>query len=93
MATGTALAITVPRYYFFPAMAGYACLGPARSVFLGLLDRLPERDPLEDVSDVEPEETRIVDYEELGRADVPDEGGRPGSLLGPRSGPRIEPLD
>lgn len=96
MATGTALAITVPRYYFFPAMAGYACLGLARSVFLGLLDRLPERDPLEDVSDVEPEETRIVDYEELGREDGPGEGaedGRPGPLLGPRSGPRIEPLD
>ena len=25
--------------------------------------------------------------------DVPDEGGRPGSLLRQRSGPRIEPLD
>ena len=62
------LAVTVPYYWIFPAMVGYALWGFLRSVFLGLLDRLPERDPLLDEepdsldSDVEPRE---VDYHEL----------------------------
>ncbi len=62
------LAVTVPSYWFFPAMVGYALWGLLRSVFLGLLQRSPERDPLldeepdEEDSDVEPRE---VDYHEL----------------------------
>lgn len=62
------LAVTVPYYWFFPAIVGYALWGLVRSVFLGLLQRLPERDPLLDEepddedSDVEPRE---VDYHEL----------------------------
>ena len=62
------LAVTVPYYWFFPAIVGYALWGLLRSVFLGLLQRLPERDPLldeepdDDDSDVEPRE---VDYQEL----------------------------
>jgi CDP-diacylglycerol--serine O-phosphatidyltransferase len=72
--TSTTLAITVPRYFFFPALALYAFLGLARSVFLGLLDRLPDRDPLEDRAEGEPEETRLLDIGELGREGEPDEG-------------------
>ncbi len=64
IATSAALAITVPRYFLFPALAFYAFLGLARSVFLGLLDRLPDRDPLEDRAEGESEETRLVDYGE-----------------------------
>ena len=62
------LAVTVPYYWFFPAIVGYALWGLLRSVFLGLLQRLPERDPLLDEepdamdSEVEPRE---VDYQEL----------------------------
>ena len=73
IATSTVLAITVPRYFLFPAMALYAFLGLARSVFLGLLDRLPDRDPLEDRVEGEPEETRFLDIGELGREEAPDE--------------------
>lgn len=62
------LAVTVPYYWSFPAIVGYALWGLLRSVFIGLLQRLPERDPLLDEepddpdSDVEP---RDVDYQEL----------------------------
>ena len=67
MAGGLGLAVAFPAYWFFPAFAAYALWGLLRSVFLGLLDRLPERDPLMDTpdemeSDVEP---RDVDYHEL----------------------------
>ncbi len=67
MAGGLALAVAFPAYWFFPMFAAYALWGLLRSVFLGLLDRLPERDPLMDTpdeleSDVEP---RDVDYHEL----------------------------
>ncbi|MEJ2343300.1 MAG: CDP-diacylglycerol--serine O-phosphatidyltransferase [Gemmatimonadales bacterium] len=74
LSIGTALAITVPRYSFFLALALYAVLGLGRSVFLGLLDRLPDRDPLEDRAEDEPEETRVLDYGELGPQGH-DEGG------------------
>lgn len=74
IAASTALAITVPRYFLFPALALYAGLGLARSVFLGLLDRLPDRDPLEDKAEGELEETRLLDIGELGREEAPDEG-------------------
>ena len=56
-----------PAYGFFPILIGYTLRGLLRSVFLGLLERLPERDPLLDTpesadSDVEPRE---LDYHEL----------------------------
>ena len=56
-----------PAYAFFPVLVGYTLWGLLRSVFLGLLERLPERDPLLDApestdADVEP---RDLDYHEL----------------------------
>ncbi len=67
LAGGLGMAVAFPAYWFFPVFAAYALWGLLRSVFLGLLDRLPERDPLMDTpdemdSDVEPRE---VDYDEL----------------------------
>ncbi|HSR41321.1 MAG TPA: CDP-diacylglycerol--serine O-phosphatidyltransferase [Longimicrobiales bacterium] len=68
-------AVTVPRYFFFPVLVAYTVWGLARSVTLGLLDRLPERDPLLDVDDEELDESgaeiRSLDYTELapGRDD------------------------
>jgi len=58
-----------PAFGFFPVLIGYTLWGLFRSVFLGLLERLPERDPLLDIPespnpDVEPRE---LDYHELTR--------------------------
>jgi len=58
-----------PAYGFFPFLIGYTLWGLLRSVFLGLLERLPERDPLLDAPEasdgaVEP---RDLDYHELTR--------------------------
>ena len=61
-------AITVPRYWFFPLLTTYTAWGLIRSALLGLLDRIPERDPLIDEDDEEGEdrsEVRSVDYGEL----------------------------
>ncbi len=66
-------AIAAPRYYFFPALFGYAVWGLLKAVAIGFLDRLPERDPLlemdEDEDGDEPgddEEARPLDYGGLG---------------------------
>jgi CDP-diacylglycerol--serine O-phosphatidyltransferase len=42
------LAVYYPEYFFFPAGILMVVFGLARAVFLGLLDRLPERDVLRD---------------------------------------------
>jgi CDP-diacylglycerol--serine O-phosphatidyltransferase len=63
MSLALAVAITVPRYYFFPATMAYTCIGVARWFMLGLLDRLPDRDPLLDEPD--PEELRPMDYRDI----------------------------
>jgi CDP-diacylglycerol--serine O-phosphatidyltransferase len=68
---GLALAITVPRYYFFPATVLYTAFGLFKAILLGFIDRLPERDPLldEDDEDLEVDdsglEIRAVDYREV----------------------------
>ena len=68
--TALFLAITVPRYYFFPALLLYVVWGLVRSVLLGLLDRLPGGDPLleeeEDEQDGDRAEVRELDYSDLG---------------------------
>jgi len=61
-------AIAVPRYFFFPFLVAYAAWGLLRSVVLGLLDRLPDRDPLLDEDDDLDDsggEVRSLDYTEL----------------------------
>ena len=61
------LAITIPRYYFFPASVLYTSWGLIKSVLLGLWERLPERDPLldEDEEDHSGVEIRDMDYREV----------------------------
>jgi hypothetical protein len=65
---GLFLAITVPRYYFFPVLVLYTSWGLVKAVLLGLLDRLPDRDPLldeEEAADESGAEVRRVDYRDL----------------------------
>ena len=63
---GIVPAVTIPAYWFFPVLVGYTLWGLGRSVVLGLMERLPERDPLLDPAggEVEPRE---LDYNELTR--------------------------
>ena len=59
-------AITVPQYYFFPMLVMYTAWGLTRSVIAGLLERLPDRDPLLDAELPEEEvEVRTLDYGDL----------------------------
>jgi CDP-diacylglycerol--serine O-phosphatidyltransferase len=63
-------AVAVPSYFFFPFLVTYTTAGLLRSVGLGLLDRLPERDPLLDEDDEEEKdeadaELRALDYGEV----------------------------
>lgn len=53
---GLTIAILFPRYFFFPFLMAYTAWGLVRSVIMGLLDRLPERDPLLDEEDDDPDE-------------------------------------
>lgn len=56
-------AVTVPALFFFPALVAYIAFGLGRTVVLGFLDRLPERDPLIDEEDED--EVREVQYLEI----------------------------
>jgi len=58
-------AIMFPAYYFFPMLMGYTAWGLFSSVIHGLLERLPDRDPLEDSFDDGGAEVRSVDYGDL----------------------------
>jgi len=61
-------AVTVPEYFLFPFLATYTLWGVSRAVILGLLERLPEQDPLLDERDPADEaaaEVRKLDYGEL----------------------------
>ncbi len=53
-------ALWFPEYFFFPAGIAMIVYGLGRAVFLGLLDRLPERDLLKDGDD---EGERPIDYD------------------------------
>lgn len=70
-------ALTVPRYFFFPFLVTYATWGFLKSVIVGLLERLPERDPLLDEEPGEEldeggAELRTLDYTDIapGRSGV-----------------------
>lgn len=74
-AVTVAALLLFPAYAFFPFLIGYTLWGLLRSVFLGLLERLPERDPLLDAREpaggvVEPRE---LDYHELTREPTLDD--------------------
>lgn len=56
-------AFTYPEYFFFPFSILYITYGLVRSVGMGLAERLPERDFLED--ELDPDERRELDYEQL----------------------------
>lgn len=75
------LAFAVPRYYFFSALVLYTVWGLLKSVLMGFVDRLPDRDPLLDELDEEEEDglgpemaSRAVDHSELTAP-----GRRPGN--------------
>ncbi len=63
------VAIMFPAYYFFPMFLAYTAWGLAGSVIHGLLERLPERDPLAHGFDEADAEVRPVDYGELTPAE------------------------
>lgn len=71
IATLVVLAVTIPRYYFFTALVLYIAWGLLKTVLLGLLDRLPERDPLLDDPEDEDDDyahsrdIRALDYSHL----------------------------
>lgn len=48
-----AAALYFPAYFFFPASVAYISFGLARAAILGLLERMPEREPLLDVDEDE----------------------------------------
>lgn len=61
-------AVALPRYYWFPALWLYTVWGLVKSVILGFLDRLPDKDPLldEPEDDESGTEPRSLDYGALG---------------------------
>lgn len=59
-------AFTAPEYFFFLMSITYITYGLVRTVVLGFLDRLPERDPLIDEEGDEGE-VRDIDYGEIRR--------------------------
>ena len=68
--TMIALAVTVPAYFFFPALVGYISYGVLKAVTLGFYERLSDIDPMIDFDDDdEPDEAgaelRDIDYREL----------------------------
>ena len=70
MAALAMAAVAVPRLVLFPFLVIYTLAGLFRSVALGLLDRLPDRDPLLDEDDEEEHEEagpelRSMDYGEI----------------------------
>ena len=60
-------AFTMPSLFFFPAAITYLSWGLGRTVVLGFLDRLPERDPLIDEDEEDNESDREMDYVDIRR--------------------------
>lgn len=76
-----AAALAVPEYAIFPVLCAYTVWGVARSTVLGLVDRLPDQDPLLDGegagADEGDAEIRSVDYREIAPIRYPSSGARP----------------
>ena len=60
-----ALLIWNPRLVVFPVGLTYITLGVVHTVALGLLDRLPDRDPLSEELGIEETDTRDLEYENM----------------------------
>jgi CDP-diacylglycerol---serine O-phosphatidyltransferase len=60
-------ALTAPRYFIFPILFLYTLWGVTRSTVMGLLDRLPDEDPLLDEAEEDDggAEVRSLDYREI----------------------------
>ncbi len=62
-------AVAVPRYFFFPFLVAYTAWGLLRSVGMGLMERLPDRDPLRDEDEAGADdagaEHRELDYRDV----------------------------
>ena len=59
-------ALTVPEYFIFPFLVLYTTQGVIRSFILGLLERLPDQDPLLDSDEDDGQaEVRELDYGEI----------------------------
>ncbi len=76
-------ALYFPEYFFFVAGLAVVVSGLARAAFLGLLDRLPERDPLRDEEEEPPRE---IDYDWAPRRLGLRLGRRRHQVGGPRAG-------
>jgi CDP-diacylglycerol---serine O-phosphatidyltransferase len=61
------LALTVPSYFFFPALVGYVTYGVGKAMVLGFFERMPDEDLLldEEPGDEAGAELRDIDYREL----------------------------
>ncbi len=61
-------AVSIPEYFLFPFLSLYTLWGVSRAVGMGLLERLPEQDPLLDLEGEEDDagaEVRSMDYGEI----------------------------
>jgi CDP-diacylglycerol---serine O-phosphatidyltransferase len=67
LASSAVAALVVPEYFIFPFLVFYTLQGLARSFVMGLLERLPDSDPLLDLADEDDAtaEHRSVDYGEI----------------------------
>jgi CDP-diacylglycerol---serine O-phosphatidyltransferase len=67
LSTMIVLAITIPSYFFFPALLGYVAYGVGKSLVLGFFERMPDEDLLldEEPGDEAGAELRDIDYREL----------------------------
>lgn len=77
LAASAVAAFWVPEYFVFPFLVLYTLQGVARSFVLGLLERLPDQDPLLDEDDDGLGEVRPLDYGELAPRQYPPEDDRP----------------
>jgi len=65
-------AFLIPEYFVFPFLAAYTVWGIVRSTAMGLLERLPEQDPLLDLPEEEEEgELRSMDYSHIAPSRYP----------------------
>jgi CDP-diacylglycerol--serine O-phosphatidyltransferase len=57
--------ILAPKSFLFPALVAYVAWGLVKTVFVGLMDRLPSGDPLDDDILEEDEVDRDIEIAEL----------------------------